>query len=257
VADPGRTESSPWIGLPATFDRRLRMGPFPSVRDALKFATYAAVGAIPAALVAPIWWIPFLGGGFLVAIFHPEGKPADERVGEFVAYHWRRGTQRAEVSKGRRGGPGPGPTVAVGGAALAAVLDVPGTPVAFLPPADSRALFDRFRDLLNALEGGLYIVAGIEPIVTSPFQPAAEPAPRAPEARAGYAEMVRILCQRRQRRRVLVVVWVRRGAGAEEKLERSVRAVTDHLGRLGLPAERLSEDRLGVVLRRIGWARAP
>ena len=52
MADPGRTESSPWIGLPATFDRRLRMGPFPSVRDALKFATYAAVGAIPAALVA-------------------------------------------------------------------------------------------------------------------------------------------------------------------------------------------------------------
>jgi len=94
---------------------------------------------------------------------------------------------------------------------------------------------------------------GTEPVSAGPFQPAPALAPLAPAARSGYDEMVRILCQRRHRRTVLVVVWVHRGEGAGARLERSVRVVVDHLGRLGVSTERLADDRLGLALRRLGW----
>jgi hypothetical protein len=253
VAEPARPDGPAWVGLPARFDRRMRLGPFPSVRDALKFATYAAVGAIPAALLAPAWWIPFLGGGFLIAAYHPEGKPVDERAGEFVAYQWRRGPGAREPSKPRRGPAALGPSALVGSSAVVAVLEVAGTPAAFLPPDESRALFDRFREMLRGIDGGIYLVMGTEPISSTPFLPIEALAPVAPDARAGYREMVQILCQRRQRRRVLLAVWVPRGEGAAARLEGAVRVVVDQLGRMGLPAERLADDRLGVTLRRMGW----
>ncbi len=231
----------------------MRLGPFPSVRDALKFATYAAVGAVPAVLVAPIWWLPFLGAGFLLAMYHPAGKPADEQAGEFVAYHVRQG----RLSRGRVPERRPwalGPAARVGGVALVAVLEVSGTPVAFLPPQESRALFDRFRDLLRAIEGGLYLVMTTEPISSDPYQPPDGLAPPAPLARAGYTEMVRILCQRRRQRRVLLTIWVPRGDGAAARLERNVAVVTDHLGRIGVRVERLADRPLGAALGRMGWS---
>lgn len=250
--DPSRSGGPPSVPLPATFDRRMRLGPFPSVREALKFATYAAVGAVPAALLAPIWWVPFLGGGFLLATYHPGGKAADERAGEFVAYEWRRGAGPRRRSSPRS----PPPlrsTATLEDRTLVAVLQASGAPVAFLPPEESRALFERFRDLLRAIDGGLYLVMTTEPMSSRPFELPAEPAPRAPGARTGYSEMIHLLCERRRERRVLLAIWVRGDPGAPDRLERRVAVVVEHLGRLGVPAERLSGERLANALRRIGW----
>src|ERR1700688_4681805 len=53
------------VGLPESLDRRMRLGPFPSARHALKFAAYAAVGGSVAAILGVVLTIPLLGGRFL------------------------------------------------------------------------------------------------------------------------------------------------------------------------------------------------
>lgn len=249
-----RPVGPPWVTLPEVLDRRMRLGPFPSARDALKFATYAAVGAVPAALIGPIWWIPFLGGGLLAATYHPDGKPPDERAGEFVAYRWRNGPG----FRGRppRQGTGfQGSAAPIRGATLVAVIEVGGTPVAFLPPEEARARFDRFRELLRGIDGNLYVVMTTEATSGAPFRPPDEVAPPAPRARSGYAEMIRLMCERRRRRKVLLVVGTPRDDGASTRLDRTVSVLTEHLGRLGAPYERLRDDRLAAALERLGWDR--
>lgn len=248
MADPS-DDGPPRIALPEPFDRHLRLGPFRSVRDALKFATYAAVGVVPAVLAGPVWWLPFLGGGFVVATYRPDGRPADERAGEFVAYHLRR---RHRGGPPPRAAPTSGGSARVRGGRLVAMLEAGGVPVAFLPPADARRLFEAFSQTLRTLEVGVYVVAGVVPVPAAPFRPPREVAPRAPVAKAGYEEMVRLLLRRRQRRRVRLVVWAADGPDALARLEQSVRALAEGLRQLGLEPERLRAGELTVALERLG-----
>ena len=245
------------VGLPDGFDRKLRLGPFPSVRDALKFTTYASVGALAAALLGAVWWLPFLGGGFVLSVYRADGKGLDERFGDLVAWRFRRdGGARGLGPIAPRRLRSRGNAVPAGARRLVALLSVRGLPVAFLPPAEARSLFDRYRELLSALDDGLYLSMGVQPLEERPFRPArsrSDGGP-APTARAGYEEMVRLLCRRRQRRVTLLALWVpREGAGSLARLDRRVAVVEGHLERLGLSSIRLRDRALGEAMVRIGW----
>lgn len=246
------------IGLPEGFGRSMRLGPFPSVRDALKFSTYAAVGAVFATVLSPIWWLPFLGGGFALSVFRPDGKALDERLGAFVAFELRsgRGSSPTTAPRRRRAPHTPGSVVSRA-SQLVGILATGGIPVAFLPPSEARALFDRYRAFLGALEGGLYLTMGVRPMEVRPFRPRdrrADGGP-APTARAGYDEMVRLLCERRLQREVRIAVWVPRSAdGASELLERRLQTVAEHLTQLGLSPVRLRGRELDAAAQGMGWS---
>lgn len=246
------------IGLPEGFGRSMRLGPFPSVRDALKFSTYAAIGAVFAAVLAPIWWLPFLGGGFALSVFRPDGRALDERLGAFVAFELRSGRRSSSGTppRRRRAPHSPGNVVARA-SQLVGILTTGGIPVAFLPPPEARALFDRYRAFLGALEGGLYLTMGVRPMEVRPFRPRdrwADGGP-APTARAGYDEMVRLLCERRLQREVRIAVWVPRSAdGSFELLERRLEAVSGHLAQLGLSPVRLRGRDLDAAAQGMGWS---
>ncbi len=77
------------VPLPGPVERRLRLGPFASTRDALKFVTYAAVGALLAPFVSPYAWLPVLGLGFGVSVWRPDGEAVDERIGRWIGWSWR------------------------------------------------------------------------------------------------------------------------------------------------------------------------
>ncbi len=147
------------VGIPRPVDRRLHLGPFPSARDALKFAGYAAVGLVAVPVAGPVAVVPFALVGFVVAIHRGEGRPLDERVVGYLAWRWRR---RVRVPSGASVGTparAAARTMRVGSGRVAAVLIAGGVPVAYLPPADARALFEATRRWLAALDGPLYLVA--------------------------------------------------------------------------------------------------
>lgn len=252
---PGDADPAPLVvGLPEPLDRRMRLGPFPSVGQALKFGAYVAVGAVAAALVGPVGWLPFLGVGFVVSTYRRSGKSADERAADFLAFQLR---QRSTAGPLRdRGARVSGDLVHVAPGARVAILVARGVPVAFLPPAEARRLFDGFRQLLDGTEASIYVVAGLHPMRDAPFLPPRERAPGAAvdaAARAGYVEMMRVVCSKRARRRVTIALWAPGPAEGEElRLLRSVRRVTEGLERLEIPIERLTGAALRAEADRLG-----
>ena len=185
------------VGLPESLGRRMRFGPFPSARHALKFAAYAAVGGAVAAAVGAIWTVPFLGAGFFLSVYQPDGRALDARLGEYAQYRWRSrpGDGSPRRSPVEPGGDGPYVTSVPG--QLVAILSVRGLPVAFLPPSDARSLFESYRELLRTVDPGLLLHMGVEPVSERPFlPPRGRPETGRPEetARRGYAEMVAVLC---------------------------------------------------------------
>jgi hypothetical protein len=242
------------IALPAPVDRRVRLGPFPNPHAALRFVVFAAAGAVVAAAAGPVAWLPFLGGGFVLTAGRTDGKTLDERVGDYVRWRWRR-----HGDPPRRPRPplpaADGSVARLLGGRLVAVVEAGGVPVQFLPPAEARALFEGYRDLLGSLEDGVVERIGSEPIPSAPFDPGPGPAglPDA-RARAGYAEMVRLLCRRRRRRTVDLVVW---SAGTDRRppsdLDGRVAALEARLGALGLAPRRLRGSGLVRALDRLGW----
>jgi len=258
--DPTRADGPVLVTLPESLARRMRFGPFPSVRHALKFAAYAAVGALAATVAGPIWWLPFLGGGFLLSVHRSDGKGFDERVGDYVAYRLRAGARPSGPAAAPRRGRPHATSVETGSGQLLAVLAAGGVPVAFLPPADARRLFEGFRGVLDRSDGRMYLVAGLEPLRDGPFLPKSEPVPgAAPDslARRGYREMIEALCRRRARRRVWVVLWT---AGRTEpdanRLDRIARGVGEGLEGLGIRVERLRDRELAMAAGGLGWIRS-
>jgi hypothetical protein len=238
----------------------MRLGPFPSVRHALKFAAYAAVGALAAAVAGPIYWLPFLGGGFLLSVHRIDGKGLDERVGDYVAYRLRAGSADPWTGPTARRARTRGSYVLTGSGQMMAVLSAGGVPVAFLPPRDARRLFDGFRGVLDRSDGQLYLVAGLEPLAERPFLPPPEKVGGAHAdsvARIGYCEMIEALCRRRARRRVWVVLWAPGGADSDaQRLDRIARGVEDGLRALGIAVERLRDQALSTAAGRLGWIRS-
>jgi len=255
-------EGPPTVLLPERFDRRLRFGPFPSARDALKFVVYAAVGGVLAPFVSPLLWLPIVAAGFGLSVAKPDGEALDERALAFVLWRLRRRapglrmTRRPDSPALRRGLlPRP-----AGG--YFAVLRTAGAPLAYLPPEELERRFHLYRELLRGVDGSLAWTAVTQPLDGRPVCPAADAAaPAERGAASGYAELVTQLCAKRRVRRVDLVLATPIGtADGIAELDRRAARFVEGLSGLGLRCERLAERRLlragiELALTRAGGAR--
>jgi hypothetical protein len=244
------------IPLPRPVDRRLHLGPFPSARDALKFAGYASVGLVAIPLGGPAAVVPFAAVGFLFAVHRREGRSFDERIAGYLAWRWRRRTWRPSRGGLASGAATPGRSARIGGGRIAAVVRTGGVPVSYLPTAEAEALFEGTRRWLAGLDGGLYLVADTEPLRPGPFLPMSPETPGPSEvlARDGYTSVVRLLLRRRRRRRVALVLWESADRAGVVRLDARVAATEEALRSLGLDTERLEGSRLSGDVRRLGLA---
>jgi hypothetical protein len=246
----------PRVDLPERVDRRLRLGPFPSARDALKFLCYAAAGALLAPFLSLPAGLGVVAVGFLAAAWYPDGQPWDERALAALRWKWRTSARESAVTT-RSGSP----LVRHGFVRLApsqyvAILRTAGTPIAYLPPAELARRFEMFRELLRATDGHFALLSTFASIHSSPFSPPAVPTTEPDgNARAGYAELVRLLCRRRLGRRVYFALGgseVRSDSIA--RLEGQVASVVERLQAFGLRPVRLKDRTLFEAARRFGWS---
>jgi hypothetical protein len=243
------------VGLPRRLDRRMRLGPFPSARDAMKFAAYAAAGTFALPFGGAIAWLPFLGGAFFLSVYRPDGKGLDDRAGDYLRWRWRR-RRASSAPPGARARSASDDVARLPGPYLAAIVEARGIPTRFLPPADARELFDRYRTMLRSVVGGIYLDVGVATLPLTAFRlpPLEVNGPAERVAREGYEEMVRLLLRRRQRRRVFLTVFVPlRGAECVRRLDAEVGALVGHLAALGVDPERLRGSGLRSALDLVGW----
>jgi len=252
-------DGPPIVRLPERFDRRLRLGPFPSGRDALKFVGYAGAAALLVPFTSAVAWLAIAGTAFVVAVVRVDGQGLDDRAFAFVRWRLRGvATWRTVVTPtgalARRG------IVAVAPGRYVAALRAAGSPTAYLPPADLAERFDRYRELLRAVDGSLGVTVGSRAMRAAPVLPApTEPGPTADGAAAdGYRSLVDLLCRRRHVRRIdLVLGTARFGADGIADLEVRISGLLDGLATLGIRAARLRDRALEDAVRAGGWSCAP
>jgi hypothetical protein len=247
-------DGPPVVVLPERMDRRLRLGPFPSARDALKFLAYAAVGVLVAVLGSPLLGLVAIALGFTVAVLRVDGQGIDRQAVAFLRFHLGRGGWVRAMT--------PGPTsnlarrglAAEGDGRFVAVVRAGGTPMAYLPPTEIARRFELFRELLRAGNGEFTLFSSLAPMrskIVAPG-PVADGRPDRP-ARDGYADLVQLLCGRRRVRRVdLVLASNQAGSDGIADLEVRVGSVLDRLAALNVPAVRLTRRALLDVARRAG-----
>ncbi len=250
------SDGPPVVALPERFDRRLRLGPFASARDALKFITYAAAGALLVPFTSPYLWLGVVAVGFGICVYRPDGQALDERVVAFVV--WRLGAPNRErlmtplatdpmARKGlHRIGPGQ----------YIAIVRTGGAPVAYLPPVELERRFELFRELLRSVRGGLAFTVTSAPMRSRPVVPAPVGVARADRlAAAGYAELVELLCRRRSVRRVdLALATETTGADGISDLEGRISTLLERLAGFGVRIVRLRDRPLEDAARRWGWS---
>lgn len=254
---PESTDRELIVPLPERVDRRSRLGPFPSARDAAKFLCYAAAAALVAPWVSAFLWVPLVGIGFGVSVWHPDGRPVDERAVVYAAYRFRR------LSGGNRTiGRGSAVTrhgvVQLASMSYVAVVRAGGCPIAYLPPAELEEKFGLYRDLLRTTAGQFTILCTVVPIRAAPLLPAGPDRPGDDQsARHGYVELATILCRRRLARRVYLALRnPETGPDALARLEAQASSLTERLAGLGVRPVRLSEAALQDAARRFGWSRS-
>jgi len=253
MVDP--SDGPPLVALPERLDRRLRLGPFPSARDALKFVTYAAAGAVLAPFVFPILWVPVVGAGFVVSVWKPDGRAIDERCLDFLAWRLRalragsprRSAVRRATLRGR--------LLKLAGGQFVAIVRAEGVPLAYLPPDELARRFDWFRELLRGTSASLTFLASSGPIRPTDVLPPAAPIGAADrEARSGYAQLVDLISRRRAQRRIYVAL-TSSGSGTDglSELDRRADDLRGKLAGLGARPARLSGRSLRDAGRRFGW----
>lgn len=244
-----------WAVLPERLDRPLRLGPFASGQDLVKFVVAAATGSIVGLTISPPAGVAIAGVGAIVALWRPDGEALDRRAAVVARWLVRR-RHRSGAMSASRGGPDRGTRTAdvVDGRRIA-VVRVGGVPLTFLPPSELEHQFDLYRSLLRAAELPLMFHVTRVPIfpgVVTPAAPAATEVERGP--RAGYAELVGLIARRRAVRRVHVVVSaVDRSAAGDARLETATAGLLERLRELGAPAERLRGRALREAAARAGW----
>jgi hypothetical protein len=248
-------DGPPVIGLPERIDRRMRMGPFASSRDALKFVLYAATAALLAPFTTPWIWLPLVAGGFAVSVWRPEGQAVDERAITFV--QWKIRCWNPRGSADRMTGT---PLVRQGLIQLnphhyAAVVRTGGTPVAYLPPDELGRRFELYRELLRSMDTGFVWLAATVPIRAQAVRPNSLPgSPGELRAASGYSELVTLLCRRRLLRRIYIVIGTHDPSpDAIGRLEGRIAHLLEGLGALGLRPIRLRDRSLAEAARRFGW----
>ncbi|MGA8604882.1 MAG: hypothetical protein WB788_07480 [Thermoplasmata archaeon] len=243
------------IGLPERLDRRMRLGPFPSSRDALKFVTYAAAGALLSPFASAWVWLPIVLAGFAVSVWRPDGQSLDERLLALVQWKFRSLAGGKSVKE-----PMTRPLVRQGLLQLAphryvAVVRTGGTPVAYLPPDELVRRFEIYRELIRSTTDSFAFLSTTTPIRSQALRPASQTGdgPEGP-ARSGYSELVTLLCRRRLLRRVYFVVGtLETGPDAITKLEGRVANLIERLGSLGIRPTRLRDRALVEGGHRFGW----
>lgn len=252
---PEPDSGPPLIGLPERLDRRMRLGPFASSRDALKFVTYAAMGALLAPFASPWVWLPIVLAGFAVSVWRPEGGAVDERILAFATWKLRSWRGNTAVTR-----PTSRPLVRQGLLQLeshryVAVVRTGGSPMAYLPPDELSRRFELYRELIRSTEGSFCLLSTVVPIRSQMVRPAAV-AREGPEALAqsGCSELVLLLCQRRLLRRVYFVLGTMEGdSDAVGRLEGRVANLVERLNSLDLRPTRLRDRALAEAARRFGW----
>lgn len=245
----------PVVALPERLDRKLRFGPFASGRDALKFVSYVAAGALLVPFLGEGAWIPFVLAGLAVTLWRPDGDAIDERLVRFARWKVRGAGPGGSVKPSRPGRTGRRSTARLPGA-FVGILRTGGLPLAYLPPAELRRRFESYRDLLRAFDGTFVLLVTRAPIHPVPFLPA-EPTPPGPEgaARAGYLELMEVIVRRRHLRQVyLALATSEPGASGVQRLETQIAAMVERLRALGLRPVRLRDRALGEALHRMGIA---
>jgi hypothetical protein len=251
MAEPA--DGPPVIVLPERVDRRLRLGPFPSAHDAVKFLGYAGVGSLVAALVSPLVGLAVIVAGFALSVVRYEDEGIDRRTVAIVRHMLGPaprpvGATVTPLSHLEREG-----VVAGTAGGFVAVVRVGGSPMAYLPPAEIGRRFERYRELLRAEPEELVFRAWLAPMRPISVVPPPVDAGRADaSARDGYAELVRLLCARRAVRRIdLLRRSSRPGTEGLAELETHVTRLLDRLAALDLPARRLTGRALVDATRRL------
>ncbi len=249
-------EGSPVATIPMPLDRRLRLGPFPRAQDAVKFVCYGAAGAVLVPFVGVVGWLPFVGAGFLLSVWRPDGQSPDERAAQWVAWRVRRLRRGAPMTAGPATRSRSRRYLRTANGAPAVVLRTHGTPIAYRPPAELVRLFGGWGAFLRAAEGSIYLRAGTAPLAAGPLRPRPHGGtPAEAAARAGYDELVAVLCRRRSVRRVDVALATpEANAEAPARLEARARAAAERLAALGLGPVRLVGPALDEAGHRFGWA---
>jgi len=246
----------PVVPLPERLDRSLRLGPFASGRDALKFLAYVAVGALLVPWIGVAGWLAFLVAGLLVSLWQPEGEGLDVRVARLVRWRLRSIGRGTRMTPGRWPSGSPRSVVPLPDGGYAAVVRSGGIPLAYLPSSDLRQRFETYRELLRTVEPSLVLLSTRAPIHRSSFFPS-EPSPVGSErtAREGYRELVDVIARRRFVRQVYLAI-TEPGTGPEVlgKLEHRVTALTERLAALGLRPLRLRDRSLSEAAERLGLA---
>lgn len=240
------------LRLPEQLLAPRRLGPFPSSSSALKFLLATALGTVVAAALGALLWLPFVGGGFLLSVWRPEGRSLDERFFGYVRWRFR-----AHRTGAAGGGSPPGPIARDGGEWIAEI-SASGTPIAFLPAAELRRRFDAFRALLDGLDGPVRILVQGEPTRLDGILPRPRTAATTPEreARGGYRELLHLLVRRRRMRRARISFREPTpGPDGMRRLEARVYATGEALDGLEIPWERVS-GRMGSRTSRRTVARA-
>ncbi len=248
-------EEPPVAAIPERLDRRLRLGPFPSARDALKFATYAGVGAVLVPVAGVAVGLVVGSAGFAVSVWRPEAGALDERALAYLAWTGRRLGGARRMMPSSPSSRVRGPYVRLDDGRIATIVQAGGIPLAYLPPAELARRFDQFRDLVRCLDEPFAVTTTWASVLGTPFLPTPTDAPGPDrEARAGYRELIEVLARRRRLRRVLIVLTsTDRGPEGVGRLEATAAAVLDRLAALGLRPERLRGSHLGGAARRLGW----
>jgi hypothetical protein len=243
------------VRCPERIDRRSRLGPFPSARDAAKFLCYAAAGALLAPWVSPLLWLPLIGIGFAVSVWKPDGRAADEKAFVFACWKFRSLAGRNRMS--RRGDPltrhG---VVQLAPSQYVVFVRTAGCPIAYLPPVELEQKFELYRELLRATAGQFAMLCTSTPIRVAPVLPyGSESSGADHDARRGYIELAQLLCRRRSIRRVYFVLRNNDvGPDALARLEAQASSLIDQLAGLGIDSVRLRDRALSEAVHRFGWS---
>jgi hypothetical protein len=252
----GGEETGPIVRFPERVDRRARLGPFPSPRDALRFLCYAAVGALLSPWLSPFLWLPLLAAGFTISVWQPDGQAFDDRAVAVLRWKWRTWRPGRDVNRVRRSPEGRDLVVLPEGV-YATIIECSGVPVAYLPPVELERSFGRFRNLLREMNASFACLCTASPIRTAPLVPGIRPQdPEEREAADAYSELVGLLCRRRRVRRILIALRSS-GAGGEvcDRLRADGERLAERLRELGVSARRLAGASLLAATYRLDWAR--